>query len=113
MLIKDYYYLIDVTRGRYDYPTLKGTAFGLAQRYQPHYVLIEDASTGTALAQEFKKISFGGMVKLVRVEHDKIGRLYVNQGKFAAGLVLFPRNAAFLPVLEAELLTFPQCKTDD
>jgi predicted phage terminase large subunit-like protein len=113
MLIKNYYYLIDVTRGRYDYPTLKGTAFALAQKYRPHYVLIEDASTGTALAQEFKTISFGGMVKLVPVEHDKIGRLYVNQGKFAAGLVLFPRTAPFLPVLEAELLTFPQCKTDD
>jgi predicted phage terminase large subunit-like protein len=113
MLLKNHYYLIDLTRGRYDYPTLKGTAFALAQKYRPHYVLIEDASTGTALAQEFKKISFGGMVKLVRVEHDKIGRLYVNQGKFAAGLVLFPRNASFLSALEAELLTFPQCKTDD
>jgi predicted phage terminase large subunit-like protein len=53
------------------------------------------------------------MVKLVPVEHDKIGRLYVNQGKFAAGLVLFPRTASFLPALEAELLTFPQCKSDD
>jgi phage terminase large subunit-like protein len=59
-------------------------------------VLIEDASTGTALAQEFKTISFGGMVKLVPVEHDKSGRLYVNQGKFAAGLVLFPPNCVFL-----------------
>src|SRR5439155_2057325 len=95
MLLKDYYYLVDVTRGRYDYPTLKGTAFALAQKYQPHYVLIEDASTGIALAQEFKQISLGGMMKLVPVEHDKIGRLYVNQGKFAAGLVLFPRNAPF------------------
>jgi predicted phage terminase large subunit-like protein len=113
MLVKDYYYLIDVTRGRYEYQTLRGTAFALAQKYQPHYVLIEDASTGIALAQEFKQISFGGMMKLVPVEHDKIGRLYVNQGKFAAGLVLFPRNAPFLPVLEAELLTFPQGKTDD
>jgi predicted phage terminase large subunit-like protein len=113
MLVKNQYFLIDLTRGRYDYPTLKGAAFALAQRYRPQYVLIEDASTGTALAQEFKQISFGGMVKLVSVEHDKIGRLYVNQGKFAAGLVLFPRTAAFLPSLEAELLTFPQSKTDD
>jgi predicted phage terminase large subunit-like protein len=113
MLIKDYYYLIDVTRGRYDYPTLRGTAFALARKYRPHDVLIENASTGIALAQEFKQISFDGMINLVSVEHDKVGRLYVNQGKFAAGLVLFPRNAPFLPVLEAELLTFPQCKTDD
>jgi predicted phage terminase large subunit-like protein len=113
MLVKNHFYLIDLTRGRYDYPTLRGTAFALAQKYRPHYVLIEKASTGISLAQEFKQVSFGGMTQLVPVEHDKIGRLYVNQGKFAAGLVLFPRNAHFLPVLEAELLTFPQSKTDD
>jgi hypothetical protein len=51
MLLKDHYYLIDVTRGRYDYPTLKGTAFALARKYKPHYVLIEDASTGIAGAK--------------------------------------------------------------
>jgi predicted phage terminase large subunit-like protein len=113
MLLKDHYYLIDLTRGRYDYPTLRGVAIALAQKYQPQYVLIEDASTGTALSQELNNVYFGGLVQLVSVEHDKIGRLYVNQGKFAAGLVLFPRNAPFMPVLEAELLTFPQCKTDD
>ena len=27
--------------------------------------------------------------------------------------MLFPKNAPFLPELEAELLTFPQGKTDD
>jgi hypothetical protein len=41
------------------------------------------------------------------------GRLYVNQAKFEAGKVLFPKGAPFLPTLEAELLTFPQGKTDD
>ena len=30
-----------------------------------------------------------------------------------AGLVLFPKRATFLPVLEAELLVFPQGPTDD
>ena len=37
----------------------------------------------------------------------------MNQGKFEAGLVLFPQNAPFLPELLAELLTFPQSKNDD
>jgi phage terminase large subunit-like protein len=39
--------------------------------------------------------------------------VYVNQAKFEAGLVLFPKGALFLPELEAELLAFPQGKTDD
>jgi predicted phage terminase large subunit-like protein len=75
--------------------------------------LIEDASTGTALAQELNSVHFGGAVRLVPIERDKIGRLYVNQAKFEAGLVLFPKGAPFLPELEAELLVFPQGKTDD
>lgn len=54
-----------------------------------------------------------GSVRLVSVERDKIGRLYVNQAKFEAGLVHFPAGAAFLPDLEAELLSFPQGKHDD
>jgi predicted phage terminase large subunit-like protein len=52
-------------------------------------------------------------VELVPIERDKIGRLYVNQAKFEAGLVLFPKGATFLPGLEAELLVFPQGPTDD
>jgi predicted phage terminase large subunit-like protein len=98
----DHYYLLDLTRGRYDYPTLKATAIALAQKYRPHYVLIEDASTGTALAQELTRVYFGGAVELVPIERDKIGRLYVNQAKFAAGLVLFPKEAPYMPELLAE-----------
>jgi predicted phage terminase large subunit-like protein len=113
MLLDNCYYLIDVTRGRYEYPRLKATAIALAQEYKPHYVLIEDASTGTALAQELKRVHFGGATRLLPVERDKIGRLYVNQAKFEAGLVLFPKQAPFLAELEAELLAFPQGKTDD
>jgi predicted phage terminase large subunit-like protein len=109
----DRYFLLDLTRGRYDYPTLKATAMALAQKYRPQYVLIEDASTGTALAQELRSAYFGGAVQLVPIERDKIGRLYVNQAKFAAGLVLFPKEAPYMPELLAELLTFPQGKTDD
>jgi predicted phage terminase large subunit-like protein len=109
----DRYYLLDLTRGRYDYPTLKATALALAQKYRPQYLLIEDASTGTALAQELRSAYFGGAVQLVPIERDKIGRLYVNQAKFAAGLVFFPEEAPYMPELLAELLTFPHGKTDD
>jgi predicted phage terminase large subunit-like protein len=113
MIVDGHHYLIDLVRGRYDYPRLKATAIALAQKHKPHCVLIEDASTGTALAQELKAAHFGGAVRLVPIERDKIGRLYVHQAKFEAGLVLFPKGAPFLAELEAELLAFPQGKTDD
>jgi phage terminase large subunit-like protein len=41
------------------------------------------------------------------------GRLYVQQAKFEAGLVHFQIGAPYLAELEAELLAFPNGKTDD
>ena len=106
------YYLLDVTRGRYEYPRLRNTAIALAERFKPRAILIDDASTGIALAQELRQAGTF-VVNPIPVERDKVGWLYVQQAKFEAGLVLFPRGAPFLPMREAELLAFPQAKTDD
>jgi len=114
LIVDENFYLLDLVRDRFEYPSLRDTAFELANRYKPDEILIEDASTGTALAQEFReKRDFFFYVNPKKIEHDKIGRVYVQQGKFAAGRVLFPRNAPFLPELERELLTFPQSRHDD
>jgi predicted phage terminase large subunit-like protein len=112
LLVDKHFYLLDLTRGRYEYPQLRDTALALAERYKPNKILIEDASTGTALAQELNQ-AHHYYVNPIPVERDKIGRLYVQQGKFAAGFVLFPRDAAFLAELEAELLVFLQGRNDD
>ena len=56
LLADKHFYLLDLVRGRYEYPRLKDTAIALAQRFKPDTVLIEDASTGIALAQELRKI---------------------------------------------------------
>lgn len=106
------YYLVDLVRGRYNYPKLKTLAVSLAEKYKPDVVLIEDASTGIALAQELRQ-TLHRTVKPVPIERDKVGRLYVQQAKFEAGLVQFPKGAPFLAELEAELLAFPNGKTDD
>ena len=113
LVIDKNYYLLDVTRGRYEYPQLKAMALTLAARYEPSTILIEDASTGTALAQELKNAQLGMGIKLVPIDRDKIGRLYVHQATFESGRVHFPKRAPFLAELEAELLTFPPAKHDD
>lgn len=112
LLVDNFFYLIDVIRGRYEYPQLRATAIALAQRDEPLKILIEDTSTGIALAQELRQSGIY-TVKPVPVERDKLGRLFVHQAKFEGGLVLFPRKAPFLAQLETELLTFPQGKHDD
>jgi predicted phage terminase large subunit-like protein len=112
LIHEKHFYLLDVTRGRYEFPQLRATAIALAERYKPDTILIEEASTGIALEQELRQARTFA-VRPIPVERDKMGRLYVQQAKFEAGLVLFPRAAPFLAALEAELLTFPQGKTDD
>jgi predicted phage terminase large subunit-like protein len=106
------YYLLDVTRGRFEYPKLRQTALTLAERYDPTAILVEDTSAGIALGQELRQLG-QYRVKSVQVERDKVTRLYVQAAKFEAGNVYFPRNAPFLLDLEAELLSFPQGKHDD
>lgn len=106
------YFLLDVTRGRYDYPRLRQTAITLAERFNPTAIVIEDASTGIALAQELKQLGRFS-VRPAPVDRDKVTRLYVQAAKFEAGQVYFPKSASYLGELEAELLTFPQGKHDD
>jgi predicted phage terminase large subunit-like protein len=112
MIVDNQYYLMDLSRGRHDYPRLKETAIALARKYRPRSVLVEDASTGNALQQELRHIDFGGRASLVKVENEKVIRLYVNEAKFEEGRVLFPKGASFLPELLTELLAFPHGKTD-
>ena len=112
LIHEKHFYLLDVTRGRYEYPRLRETAAALADRFKPSVIMIEDASTGIALAQELRQAGTYA-VRPIPVERDKVGRLYVQQAKFESGLVLFPKAASFLAELETELLTFPQGKTDD
>ena len=112
LVIDEHFYLLDLTRGRYEYPQLRDTAVALAGHFKPDEILIEEASTGIALAQDLKE-TLDYYVNPIPVHRDKIGRLYIQQAKFAAGRVHFPAGASFLPELEAELLAFPQARTDD
>ena len=112
LVVDEHFYLLDLTRDRYEYPLLRDTAIALAKRFKPDEILIEDASTGIALAQELSRTR-DYYVNLVPVNREKQARVYVQQGKFAAGLVHFPRDAPFLAELEAELLLFPQGRNDD
>lgn len=112
LVVDGTYYLLDLVRGRFEYPALRDTALELAKRFKPHEILVEEASTGIALAQELRDKG-DCFVNPIKINHDKVGRLYVQQAKFAAGRVWFPRNAAFLAELEMELLTFPQGRHDD
>jgi len=108
---KGHYYLVDVQRKKLDYPDLKALAIGLAQRYEPRVVLVEDTGVGIGLIAELKEAGIDAVA--VKPEISKEARASVQSAKFESGRVLFPRSAPWLPDLRAELLAFPGSRHDD
>jgi predicted phage terminase large subunit-like protein len=105
------YYLVDVLRGRFDFPTLRTKVFEQAKLHKASQVLIEDAGFGTALIQELKTADFS--VIAVKPEYDKKIRMAIQATKFENGQVFFPQEAPWLADLEAELFAFPSGRHDD
>jgi predicted phage terminase large subunit-like protein len=107
------FYLIDVLRGRFDFPTLRAKVSEQANLHKASQVLIEDAGFGTALIQEFKTAALGFSVVGVKPEYDKEIRMAIQSAKFENGQVLFPKEAPWLRDLEDELFAFPNGRHDD
>jgi predicted phage terminase large subunit-like protein len=105
------YYLIDVMRGRFNYPTLKARAASHARAHRANKILIEDTGVGTALIAELQ--SDGLPVIAVKPEHNKLIRMSVQSAKFESGQVFFPNQAPWLADLESELFAFPGARHDD
>ena len=105
------YYLTDVLRGRFDFPTLRKKVAEQAKLHKASQVLIEDAGFGTALIQDLKTADFS--VIAVKPEYDKKIRMGIQAGKFENGQVLFPKEEPWLRDLEEELFAFPSGRHDD
>ena len=107
---EDRFYLINVLRGRFDFPTLRRKVSEQAKLHKASRILIEDAGFGTALIQELKT-AFS--VIAVKPEYNKKTRMAIQAGKFENGQVLFPKEAPWLRDLEEELFAFPSGRHDD
>lgn len=105
------WYLVDVWRGRVDYPTLKAKVQSQAEKFEAQRILVEDAGAGIALVQELRgRVS--GIIG-VKPNGDKESRMAVASAKIEAGQVLLPERAEWLADLEAELFAFPGSRHDD
>jgi predicted phage terminase large subunit-like protein len=108
------WYLVDVWRGRVDYPALKMQVRVLAKRWTARRVLVEDVGAGSALIQELRGLVSGIIaVKPEGDKGDKASRMAVASAKFEAGQALLPERAPWLADLEAELFVFPGSRYDD
>lgn len=106
------YYLLDVLRDRWEFPDLLRTAIAHAAKYRVRTVLVEDASSGSSLAQSLRQQS-GLNVLRIKALADKRTRAIQQSAVFEAGRVLLPREAPWLSEFEKELLAFPNGRYDD
>jgi len=105
------FYLLDVFRERVDYPKLRSAAIRLAEQHRPRFVMIEDASVGTALISDLRRSGLN--VRAIPARESKQVRAAVEAAKFEGGRVYFPNRAPWLRDFEDELFAFPGGKYDD
>ena len=105
-------YLIDMFRGRVEFPQLKAMTAAHINKYKPRVVLIEDAASGQSLIQEFKQISQNA-IRAVKVDRDKVSRVHAISAMVEGGNVFLDKNAPYLLDFLKEFLNFPNGKHDD
>lgn len=106
------YYLADVVSRRMSYPELKRTATGLAEKWRPSAVLIEDKSSGQSLIQDLQAETKLPVIPITP-SGDKSVRMSVVTPTIESGQVYLPDSASWLLDYESELVTFPNAEHDD
>ena len=109
------FYLLDVWRGRSEYPALKRQVITLQQAHGAQTVLIEKTGLGLNLVQDLTADSPAGFPNPIGVtpQGDKLTRMEAECARIEAGHVVLPREAPWLAQLLAELLAFPNGRYDD
>ena len=114
-MIKADYYLVDVFRGRLQYPDLRRKVASFAAKHDAETILIENAGPGMALLQDLWRDLPRGMPRPIgqKPEGSKADRMVAQSAKIEAGHVHLPREADWLDTFLLELLAFPNGRHDD
>ena len=106
------FYLLDVWRGRVEFPELKRVAEALDARDNPNAVLVEDTSSGIPLNQELQRNTRIPVLP-VKVKGNKVVRANSVTPLIEAGKVFLPESAPWLFDYIEELSAFPNAAHDD
>lgn len=106
------YYLIDMWRGRVEFPELKRKVVELATLHSANEILIEDKASGQSLIQEMQR-NTTLPIKPIKVEADKIARVHSVTPLIEAGKVFIPSGAGWLKQFTDECEDFPNGEFDD
>lgn len=111
---KDKYYLLDVLRGRFQYPDLKIAVKEQYKKHKPNKLIIEDKASGSSLIDDLKRDGILGITPHTPPHGmDKRARLEMQSDLFADGKVWLPKVASWLDDYRTELIGFPGTKYND
>lgn len=115
LTVKRNYYLLDVWRGRLEFPQLRHKLISLAREHAPNRILIEQAGPGLHLIQELRANPAPGVPLPIGIKPagDKLVRMEAQCARFEAGQVYLPREAPWLSEFLHEILAFPNARHDD
>lgn len=108
-------HLVDVWRGRLTTPDLRLKIVELARHFKAATILIEEASFGLSLLQDFWQQTPPGMVRPIGIKPvgDKLDRMHLQSARFENGTVHLPKEAPWLADYLTELLGFNNTRHDD
>ncbi|MBE0572981.1 MAG: phage terminase large subunit [Ignavibacteriaceae bacterium] len=106
------FYLIDMWKGRVEFPELKKKVVELYELHKINEILIEDKASGQSLLQELQR-NTRLPIKPIKVEQDKIARVNAITPFIEAGRIILPQNKYWLKSFTDECEEFPNGEFDD
>jgi predicted phage terminase large subunit-like protein len=110
---KNHYYLLDVTRVKLDFPSLRSRIIAHYRDWGANSLLIERAGSGIGLIQELRRTSGAPQPISIGVHKDKRSRVAAVSSMIEQGQVFLPTKASWLDDFRSELLQFPNGRHDD
>jgi predicted phage terminase large subunit-like protein len=109
--------LVDVVRGRFEYPELVAQAIALWRKWKfegsTTHLVIEDKGSGSSLIQSLKNEKIYASHYKPKLDGDKVMRLTAQAAAFHAASVHLREDTPWVDDLVAELLGFPGMRHDD
>ncbi|MBS4035902.1 MAG: phage terminase large subunit [Ignavibacterium sp.] len=112
MVCESGYYLLDLWKGRVEFPELKRKVVELHKLHSANEILIEDKASGQSLIQELQRDT-ALPIKPIKVVEDKIARVHSVTPLIEAGKVFLPQNRHWLSEFINECEEFPNGEFDD
>jgi predicted phage terminase large subunit-like protein len=104
--------VLDIWKGKLEFPDLRRHVLLHAQRWQPNAILIEDKASGQSLIQELRATTRLAVIP-IRPTHDKVARLNAVTPLVEGGKVSLPLGHPEVQAFISECGQFPNGAHDD